>query len=62
MTARLRPGDRVRHVLDDLEGIVESVGHSARLPTAVIRLDAGGTTELPQGEWERLPAIGSLSA
>ena len=62
MTARLRPGDRVRHMLDDLEGIVERVSTSGRMPTVVVRLDAGGTAELPQGEWERLPAIGSLSA
>lgn len=62
MTARLRPGDRVRHMLDDLEGIVERISASGRMPTVVVRLDAGGTAELPQGEWERLPAIGSLSA
>lgn len=62
MTARLRPGDRVRHMLDDLEGIVERISARGRMPTVVVRLDTGGTAELPQGEWERLPAIGSLSA
>lgn len=61
MTARLRPGDRVRHVLDGLDGVVESVSRSGRLPTAVIRLSTGGTTELPQGEWERVPGDASLS-
>lgn len=50
MNTRLRPGDRVRHMLDDLEGIVERIGHSTRQPTAVVRLDTGGTTELPQDE------------
>lgn len=62
MTARLHPGDRVRHVCDDIEGLVESVSRSGRLPTAVVRLDAGGTTELPQGEWEQVPDGGRLSA
>lgn len=58
MTARLHPGDRVRHVLDDLDGVVESVNRSGRLPTVVVRLSTGGTTELPQGEWERVPSHG----
>jgi len=49
-------------MLDDLEGIVEQVSTSGRMPTVVVRLDAGGTAELPQGEWERLPKHGSLSA
>lgn len=61
MKARLKPQDRVRHMIDDVEGIVERV-LNGRLPSVVVRLDAGGTIECPAGEWERIPTHSSASA
>lgn len=61
MKSRLQPGDRVRHMIDDVEGIV-AAARNGRLPSVVVRLDSGGTIERPQGEWQRLPSHASVSA
>lgn len=60
MSARLAVGDRVRHVVDPTEGVVETVDEMTALPTVAVRLEAGGVEVSAAGFWERLPAIGSL--
>ena len=59
---RIVPGARVRHIVEAIEGVVESVARYGRLPTVIVRQDVGGTVERPMGEWERLPEVGSLAA
>lgn len=62
---RLRPGDRVRHVYDPVEGIVDTVEPSDRpggLAVVTVQVDAGGVERQAEGFWELLPNGGRLSA
>ena len=54
MTARLSVGDRVRHVCDPTEGVVETVDTMGRIPTVAVRLEAGGVEVSAAGFWERV--------
>ena len=49
---RLAPGDRVRHVCDPTEGVVETVDTMGRIPTVAVRLEAGGVEVSAAGFWE----------
>jgi hypothetical protein len=65
MTNRLRPGDRVRHITDPIEGVVASVLPPERrgAPAIVeVQVDRGGVERMAEGFWQRLPDGGRLSA
>ncbi len=53
-TLRLHPGDRVRHVCDPAEGVVETVDDMGRIPTVAVRLESGGVEVSCMGFWERV--------
>ena len=59
-TLRLHPGDRVRHVCDPAEGVVEAVADLDRIPTVAVRLETGGVEVSCMGFWERVEGYGGL--
>lgn len=60
MTARLHEGDRVVHVCDPTEGVVERIDDTSPIPTAAVRLESGGVVVSACGFWERIPAHGAM--
>ena len=63
MTARIQPGDRVRHCeLPAGEGVVLSVDLSEALPTAVVRWENGQQARCTLGYLERMPAYAASTS
>lgn len=63
MSARIAVGDRVRHMVDPIEGIVSGIDVPQRpgQPATIrVHLDQGGEAAEAEGFWQRLPGYGSM--